>query len=259
MTTSEEAISVFDPEKYGSTGKYQDLIKSTLSLTVPKADVIYKYTSQLSNNACYKDVVIKEINPLAVDQYSEVDSTIYLVRHPFSVAKSYQALSWQTIDHFIKRFTKKELTLIDSLTTNIREADFWQQIGFLQGWIEARTKHMLLDKKCLHVRYEDICLSPEKEIEAMISFCNLASSKALNNQLSASLAGNEQVAAGDFSLKRNRNTIGKVKVKKADEENYDMLLTSYQEGFHAYNQHHKIDAAISYNKQCSFVSIEEEK
>lgn len=258
MTTNEKAISVFDPEKYGSAGQYQDLVKSTLSLSVPFADVIYKHTNQLTNTTPNKNVVIKEINPLAVNLYAKVDTTIYLVRHPFAVAKSYQALTWQTSDHFIKRFTKEEITLIDSIANNIRQANFWQQLGFLQGWVEARTKHALFNKQFFDIRYEDICRCPEKEIEALLSFANLSSSKILDEELSASLASDIQVAAGDFSLKRNRSTIGRVSVKKADKKNYDMLLDSYQKGFLAYNQYHASDATISYDKQCSFVTIEDE-
>lgn len=257
MTTSKHAISVFAPEKYGQNNPYETLVDRAFKLQVPIGPSIVKYTKQLKNTHSSKHLVIKEINPLAVNSYARADNTVYLVRHPFAVAKSYHALAWQTKDHFIKRFADNEIAVIDGIEKNIRQSDFWQQMGFLQGWIEARTKHTLCNEHCLQVRYEDICQSPETEIDKILSFCHLTSNDVIKDQLSDSLTNEKEVAAGDFSLKRNRKMIGKIAVKKADKENYKKLMKLYQHGFSAYKQYHKSKLDISYNKQSSFLSIED--
>lgn len=257
MLTSKHAISVFDSKNEKKKYQYQEIVKGVLKVDIPFAKSIVKYPEQWKSNTLPKHLFIKEINPLAINLFDSVNNIVYLVRHPFSVAKSYQALTWQTKDHFIKRFTTEELALIDNLDNQIREAGFWQQIGFLQGWIEARTKRLMGNSNYICVRYEDICASPETEMTKLMSFCRLQATDKTKKQLSESLTLEKEIGAGDFSLKRNRKQIGKVKLLTTEQDNYDTLIANYHRGFEAYCQHHNIVLSNSYQDALAFVSNED--
>jgi hypothetical protein len=178
---------------------------------------------------------------------------VYLVRHPFSVAKSYKALNWGAADLFANKFKGQTLHLIKKFMPTIQLQNNWVQMGYLQGWIEASVKQQLTnshlqvgdllnsnttepasiapDNKVMVIRYEDICQAPQQKFNNLFDFTGIEFSTQALTRINQSLSYKQKVNAGDFSLNRNKEALQQIKIKPEDHQAYLQLMQAYLQAF----------------------------
>ncbi len=136
---------------------------------------IVKYSHQwFLNDRCNRHLVVKEVNPLALDWLLNTykPRVIFLLRHPAAVALSFFNLGWTDVQ-FHERFAKNrfsEMTFSESKT----DANFWKQIGALQGatiQLALSALENYSDKKI--VKYEALCANPLKVFRELFEFSDL--------------------------------------------------------------------------------------
>ncbi|MBU2891926.1 sulfotransferase domain-containing protein [Colwellia sp. D2M02] len=236
-------ISVFDKTTCDNWNEYQSYIDKSLHGSANFSSSIIKFTKQWLKPHLKKTLVIKEVNPLVIDNYlSKPIKLVYLVRHPFSVAKSYSALNWQPTEVFSNKFNKATLNTLQQITPNLLQQSFWFQMGYLQGWVEATVKREISvapkkNKAIILVRYEDICREAESEFIKLFSFANLPFTEKVSSAITNSLKRKEKVSAGDFSLTRSKEDIETIKVNTNEQENYHELMLAYHQAILDFCQH----------------------
>ena len=108
--TKIKRISVFDQDSCDNWPEYQKYISESLAAKPNFPNAVIAYPKQWQNPKQQKALLIKEVNPLVINYFlNQRVKLIYLLRHPFSVAKSYQALNWRVSDLFSKKINKKNL------------------------------------------------------------------------------------------------------------------------------------------------------
>ncbi|WP_286233222.1 sulfotransferase domain-containing protein [Thalassotalea sediminis] len=253
MLDKANRVSVFELGKCQDAPAYQKYITHALKGKARRANAIFKYPKQTLQNKRSVNLVIKEVNPLTVNLYNPfVDNTIYLVRHPYAVALSYQALNWQSQSLFEQRFEKAHMSQILACHPNLQQCCFWQQMGYLLGWIEAHTKHALTNRH-LVTRYEDICAAPEEQFDALCNFSSLAFSTMLKARLIRSISGKKAVEKGNFSLQRNISDVANIKIAYSDKSKHDKLINAYLLAGEHFNQLHQTAVSLSYQQESAFI------
>lgn len=253
MLDKANRISVFELGKCQDAPAYQKYITHALAGNAKRANAIFKYPKQTLQNKRPVNLVIKEVNPLTVDLYNcFVDNTIYLVRHPYAVALSYQALNWQAKSLFDKRFEQAHLNKILTCHPELQQCCFWHQMGYLLGWIESHTKYSLTHRHLI-TRYEDICAAPEQQFKALCNFSSLTFSTALKARLTRSISGKQAVKKGDFSLQRNISDVANIKIAYNDKSKHDKLINAYLLAGQHFNQLHQTAVALSYQQESDFI------
>ncbi|WP_057830659.1 sulfotransferase domain-containing protein [Colwellia sp. TT2012] len=248
-------ISVFDQESCDNWPEYQQYIDDSLSAKPNFTNAVIAYPKQWQSVKQKKALLIKEVNPLAINYYLSKDiKLIYLVRHPFSVAKSYQALNWRANDLFSKKFNPETLTAINNFSSNIQNESIWLQMGYLQGWVEAMVKEQITitNNSATIIRYEDVCQSPDEQFKALFDFADLNYSSNTIAAISKSLSRNSRVAAGDFTLTRKSSELAQIKVKAGEHANYFQLMDAYQQAFSNFKQNTKLDNRSTNNITTSY-------
>ena len=201
--------------------------------------------------------MIKEVNPLCVESFIKFKPQIlYLVRHPYAVAKSFNALNWQGDDLISGKVSSCEFARIQSIRPTLLQTNFWHQIGYLQGWIEARTQNMLEDADYRLFAYERLCQQPMSEFKQVFEFFNMAWSNDTEQSILATFDQTKIVAEGDFSLKRAKNQIGRVTVNKENRKTYEIVLQAYIEGIMDYNTLNGSNYAPTYSDASEFVTFQ---
>jgi len=241
--TKPKRVSVFDQESCDNWPEYQKYIDESFAAKPNFTNAVVAFPKQWQSTKQSKKLLIKEVNPLVISYYlNKSVKIIYLVRHPFSVAKSYQALNWRSSNLFSKRFNKQTLEDINNLAPNIQKESVWVQMGYLQGWVEALVKNSLPENSNLTeiVRYEDICQTPEDKFKQLFDFANFNYSSDVLKRIKVSLSKKNEVAAGDFSLVRNKSALEKINVKPEEQENYTALITAYEQAIIDYSQNKKL-------------------
>lgn len=253
MLDKANRISVFELGKCQDVPAYQQYVTHALDGKARRANAIFKYPMQILQKKHPANLVIKEVNPLTVNLYDPfVDNTIYLVRHPYAVALSYQALNWQSTSLFDQRFEQAQLNEILSSHPNLQQCCFWHQMGYLLGWIEAQTKHALTNRH-LVTRYEDICAAPEQQFEALCEFSNLTYSTILKERLTRSISGKTSIEKGNFSLQRKISDVANIKIAYSDKTKHDKLINAYLMAGQHFNQRHQTAVSLSYQQEHSFI------
>lgn len=261
MLAKPKRISVFTPEKCDNWPMYKHYIKQAFSGDSYRLNGIYKYPHQwLATTKSVADksissLVFKEVNPLIIQQYqNQASHLLYLVRHPYSVAKSYSALNWNATNLFTKRFSDAEIETIQQANPELFQSNFWHQMGFLLGWIEARTKQQL-NSKSITIRYEDICQDPITEFKQIFNRVNLLFNQRMHDIITETISNSatKNIAAGDFSLIRNKTDVTFVKVKTTDKANYIRLMTAYIQAISDYNQINNCQHYSEYQINCQLI------
>lgn len=246
-------VSVFDPEITKDQHQYYAHINNALKGDAPKLSSIYAYPNQWNKNDKEKTLIIKEVNPLAIKLFQKTNNKIiYLLRHPFSIAKSYRALQWNKTDLFTSKFQQSELSLIQSLCPSIRNENFLFQMGYLLGWIEAKTKLELSDEAII-IRYEDFCKAPQDNFERLFKQSNLAFNEQIQNTIAQSFSADSKAAVGEFSLQRNNESVAYVKVTKEDEAGYIEVMTVYSRAIADHNKQYNTKLTSAYRANCSLI------
>ncbi|TPH17069.1 sulfotransferase domain-containing protein [Litorilituus lipolyticus] len=251
-------ISVFDHSSCDNWSEYQTYIDRTFAGTPNFTNSTIAFPKQWKNSAIPKTLVIKEVNPLIIDSYlSKSINLIYLLRHPFSVAKSYQALDWQPKDIFSKKFSKESLAIINSFSPNITSHSFHYQMGYLQGWVEALVKYKVWcikeknaeNNSAVIVLYEEICKEAEIKFKNLFSTLNIPFSKEIVQRINNSISGNKSISVGDFSLVRQVESLSKITINTNEYEDYAELMAAYTKAGTNFCSHIGIDkskVALSY-------------
>jgi hypothetical protein len=237
-------VSVFEQQSSTHWPEYLSYINKVLQGLPVLTHSVVKHPTQWQQPQLAKTLLIKEVNPLVIEQFvGKVNQVIYLVRHPFSVAKSYQALGWMSARFFEKKFAQDELALIYANEPSLSRKSFWYNFGYMLGWIEGYVKHTR--KECndtgfLTIKYEELCQNPLGEFTSLFKQCDLPFEQAIKNQLVASLAKNNSTKLGDFSLARKQQDVAFVSISEADKDNYTDVMDAYYKGFVDYNMSHNV-------------------
>ena len=142
-----------------------------------------------------KRVVIKEVNPLAIEWYQRAvnPTLVYILRHPAAVAVSLNERGWGWDGIYEQRFPAR---------TNLPEAppNFWGRIGAIQGLaLGMATSVTAL------VAYEDLCADPFSAFRDLYDVAGLQWTDAVAAALRASTQGHI-VRGADDPLGTTRNT-----------------------------------------------------
>ncbi|MEY2418798.1 MAG: hypothetical protein QOG90_1478 [Actinomycetota bacterium] len=128
-----------------------------------------------------KRVVIKEVNPLAVEWYVRTLSPtlVYIVRHPAAVAVSLHERGWGWDGIYQQRFLPG--TSLPDVAEN-----FWARIGAIQGIALARAEAV---GPTALVAYEDVCRNPEPIFRDLYEIAGLTWTDDVAAALGASTEG----------------------------------------------------------------------
>jgi hypothetical protein len=117
-------------------------------------------------------VVIKEVNPLAIDWYLRAlrPRLVYLVRHPAAVAASLAGRGWDFPVYEQRFLTATQATL----PTNVPDS-YWGRIGAVQGVALAMAERAIAirPRRSRILAYEDLCRDPEARFKDLYDFCRL--------------------------------------------------------------------------------------
>lgn len=139
-------------------------------------------------NRLGKRVVIKEVNPLALDWFrAELKpDLVYVVRHPAAVALSLAERGWD-FPAYEHRFLPASHA---ELPTDVPDT-FWGRIGAVQGVALRRATGLRT------VAYEDLCRAPMATYRELYDAVGLRWSVEVEVAVVASTSGAETVGAAD--------------------------------------------------------------
>ncbi len=262
MQTQKNRMAVFSKEKCDNWQEYNHYIEKTLLGKPTFTNSVIPKPKQWASPKKAAPVVIKEVNPLIIDIYiKENIKLIYLVRHPYAVAKSYSVLNWKRSDQLSAKLNHQQMTYITNNWPTITEQSFWFQIGFIQGWSEALAKAEIElanhNSKTTIIRYEDICANPIEEFSRLFKFCNISFFESARLAIELSLSGKSKIGHGDFSLIRNKEEVTLIKVSKEEAPHLKEVMTAYKQGFNAYFNYKEEDCELkpSYDEHSEFIQL----
>jgi hypothetical protein len=128
-----------------------------------------------------KRVVIKEVNPLAIEWYTRTlaPTLVYLVRHPAAVAVSLNERGWGWDGIYEQRFLERTRPALPDVPAN-----FWARIGVIQGIALARATSVTAT-----VSFEDLCADPFACFGDLYDVCGLRWTESVAASLRASTDG----------------------------------------------------------------------
>lgn len=136
-----------------------------------------------------KRVVIKEVNPLAIEWYARAlaPTLVYVVRHPAAVAVSLDERGWGW-PMYEQRFpvSASELPVVPET--------FWARIGAIQAIALARANAVVT---AATVAYEDVCRAPFEVFRDLYEMCGLRWTDGVAAALRASTEGDLTRGAQD--------------------------------------------------------------
>jgi hypothetical protein len=137
-----------------------------------------------------KRVVIKEVNPLAIEWYVRAlaPTLVYVVRHPAAVAVSLDERGWGW-----PMYEQRFLEATRPSLPHVPET-FWARIGAIQGIALARAE--VIATAAL-VAYEDVCRAPSECFRDLYDVCGLRWTDAVDASLRASTQGDLTRGADD--------------------------------------------------------------
>lgn len=222
------SASVFSKAKCEDWSTYSQLITNSLNAQLPTIDKVVAFPEQWYTPNQAKLTIIKEINPLIIRELLELGvEPIYLIRHPFSVAKSYKALGWDKANQFQTRFSEEEMYLLLTKEPSLLEQSYFYQIGFLQGLIEAQSRAMGLSP----VIYEHLVENPVLKFSEIFQKLQLSFNENIKELLISSLSLNKDIKPGDFGLIRKQKELCTIKVSKAEYQDFIETIDGYSTGF----------------------------
>jgi hypothetical protein len=172
--------AVFEPASCKDLKSY-DRSASLAFRGVPQFDgKIVHYPSQWTLlDRKRKRLVIKEVNPLAIERWWRAfrPHVIFLVRHPVAVGRSYQALGWMQSG--------------------------WTQRGEWQAEVQNLTMSFLRQIDHAVVRYEDLCDDPIGEFGKIFEYCQLEMSPAVRREIERSSSAESDYVPGRYDTVRD--------------------------------------------------------
>ena len=180
-----QTSSVFTKEKCENWRVYSKLINDALDSKISLLDKVIPFPKQWFNSQDDKVTVIKEINPLIFREFMTNKVKLnYLIRHPYSIAKSYLALGWKKTNQFEARFSNEEINLLKKDFPDVFSKNFFYQIGFLQGLIEVRFKESGIKPIC----YEELVRDPIESYHSIFKKNGLLFTKITKEKIKKSLS-----------------------------------------------------------------------
>lgn len=219
------SASVFSKNKCEDWPLYYSLLKKASSTELTFLNSALPEPTQWTNNNVKLPIIIKEVNPLIIEELAQLDiKLVYLTRHPFSIAKSYEALGWDKPNQFETRFTDNEISNLLTLEPDLVKQDFFYQIGFLQGFIEKKFHELALGEAIV---YEELLASPLNQFKRIFDTLDLKFSSEVEFNLMTSISGKEQSQAGQFDLVRNIESIKRISIKPELLSSYNSTMAGY--------------------------------
>ncbi|WP_182440226.1 sulfotransferase domain-containing protein [Colwellia sp. RSH04] len=256
-------ISVFDQLSCEDWSIYKSYLDMAFSSKPNFTSGVIPFPKQWLSPENDKKLVIKEVNPLLIPYYQTIPAVlIYLIRHPFSIFKSYQALKWKPKDVLSRKVAPKTLEQILCQNPKILQQGLDYQMGYLQGWVEGFVKSTLRNSnnhsQVKVVRYEDVCKDPQQEFRTLYSFAGISFLNSDIDNIKASLAGKNSVSPGSFSLTRQASSLIKIIIKKEEQQQYINVMKGYQKAINDYlalNTDNKEEISASYINDKQLVDI----
>lgn len=239
MPRYRKPVSFFMPEKCIAPSYYNQLQVNAFEAYLNFTKGVVANCRDWFEPKIRKKLLIKEINPLYISQFLKNydPRLIYLERCPYAVAKSFQALGWYSHELFSKRFSDEDLEKFLSIKKDLLEQGFFYQMGFLQGVVKAKVEPYLNGKNSLVINYEQLIVSPESEIQKLVSFLGLSESETLKSLFYKSLSGKDMVSPGSFTTSRSQQALmSKINSDKY-ESDYRITIEAYEL---AYNEYRKL-------------------
>jgi hypothetical protein len=236
MISGKERVSFFEPEKCNDWPNYCRYADDAFRAKLKFSNSVIFYPYQWLDKITKRITVIKEINPLVLSTFQQKfnPKILYIIRHPFTVAKSFNAVGWSGGNQFLRRFSENNLSLIIQNQPDLYQKCFWFQFGYLMGIIESKVLSQLKSyDSLLTVRYEEICESPLDEFKKIFAFADLDFSDQVILNIRDSLGGEQTIAVGDFSLVREKDLVGKVEVTEHEQKRYEELMIAYKLGLNS--------------------------
>lgn len=166
---------------------------------------IIKYPNQWSLSLrAEKRIVVKEVNPLAIEWISRVyqPRIILLIRHPAAVANSFFKLNWSD-PKFEDRFSRETLDRELPERRHI-PSSFWAQHGILQGLVlRLALRAFNTCKDFIVVRYEDLCDEPLSTFRRLYDFAELLWNVDIEDQILARSSTGGTADPGPYDVYRN--------------------------------------------------------
>lgn len=239
MPSVKQGVSFFMPSECLAPKLYKQAITKAFSA---KLDYVY---GAIHNKARWfkpsvsKKLLIKEVNPLYLKDYLEKHNplVIYLERDPYSIAKSFAALAWQTDDLFSKRFDTQTINKMLLIKANLLTECFYYQMGFLQGVVKAINEPYLGNSNVLSISYEDLVIDPEGELLKIANFLNLSEIEVINKYACASLSAKQSVTEGEFSTARDQLHLIKKQQQQITEPNYQITKEAYNLAYNEFKKY----------------------
>lgn len=177
-----------------------------------------------------KRVVIKEVNPLVLDWMLETYDpyVVYLIRHPASVAASFESLGWGS-EQFSQRFSESRIAELHARFRIDQGSDFWSQSGAIQ----AVTQNLVMDRlrnydKGLVISFEEICSDPMHHFKRLMEFCRLTWDDKVESLVHQTTGGGmEAYEPGKYDLKRDSSKMPDKWKEIVSAENLEKLKSAY--------------------------------
>lgn len=223
-----QSASVFSEAQCENWARYSNLITKALNAQLFLIDKVIPFPTQWQQPKESKTTVIKEVNPLIIKELVQHDINLaYLIRHPFSVAKSYKALGWNKANQFATRFSNQEIQLLLEKYPALLKKDYFYQIGFLQGFIEAKCRSESLDP----IVYESLVENPLSEFSILFDKYHLEFDDVIKTHIKKTLSHSKPVTPGDFGLVRQQKELCSIKVSPKELNDFTSTMQGYHAGF----------------------------
>lgn len=255
MLSGKNRISLFSPLSINRK-EYESYIKDALNGLPTSSAKVIPYREQWKDLNEKKRLIIKEVNPLALSLYLKHNcQVVYLTRHPYAIAKSYLALSWNAKQLITKKFSQEEMQTLLNRNPNLLQENYAFQQGFIFGWIEANTIAQLASN-AMQVRYEDVCAHPASQIKKILNDLSLPyPDSKVNERLSKSLQGSTH-QAGKFCLERDATQIGQIVLAEHEIDQYMDVMTGYDNAYTCCNFQQEKELIPRYSTNEPFVKRE---
>jgi hypothetical protein len=180
----------------------------------------------------HKQVVIKEVNPLALPWLLETyqPRVIYLARHPAAVASSYWELNWRNAEEKLSQLGPR---LMEGILSPWHEAiasatGFWQAQGVFQGAVmHIATQALKACKEYKVIQYESICDDPECKLAELFEFAGLTFNDSVKRLIAESGSAKGELAKHAYSTQRNTQEMAIAWKNKVTVEQLAKLHSGY--------------------------------
>jgi hypothetical protein len=162
----------------------------------------------------FRRLVIKEVNPLAVDWLIQhyQPRVLFLVRHPVDVALSYERLDWRQFSGI----------------------EGWRGFGDFQG----RVHRFVLDVLRLHddhriVHYEELARDPYSGFRRLYDFAEMTWSNDVESYIARTTSPSKEDREDNYSVRRNSREM--IHTWRRDARATVELVTAIRNGYRSYD------------------------